>query len=455
MIDPSIISNGANNALLIQQNNMEQLGQLGGNLGQLVLGRRLNQMGQLGTVQEQQAFANKSVFAPQLNNQLKSNAATALRNQMDFDEHQAKVGKLRAESGKIGAETGEVNTKNSTAKVATQSSIWASVAQGGGMAGKNQAAILLKNGLIDQAEYDAYSTQIDQYKDKPAELMQLAFGQYKAMQDPKYNLTTADNVLDNQTSIQNNELTNQTSLANNQNTVNASRYSTDVGAQTAQARLAQDGQQFDAELYIKKNKPLDYFTAADGTRYAVYADGKGIPITNSQGDVIKEKPKNSETPVQQMERKEKTVDFSTAAQGAAEGSKLAATLANDLTGINSAGGTSPVNWAARKIPGTDAYNYAQKLETLKANVFLSQVLKMKGMGALTEAEGARLEKAIASLDVGQDPVQLQKNLTEIAKQLSLIAQTNSKKTKIYAGVPTESTNTQAPSNFDVKGFFNE
>jgi hypothetical protein len=47
---------------------------------------------------------------------------------------------------------------------------------------------------------------------------------------------------------------------------------------------------------------------------------------------------------------------------------------------------------------------------LESQAFLSQVEKMRGLGALTEKEGARLVNALASLSLRQSPKQLAENL---------------------------------------------
>ena len=88
--------------------------------------------------------------------------------------------------------------------------------------------------------------------------------------------------------------------------------------------------------------------------------------------------------------------------------------------------------AMRRVPGTTEYNYAQKIETLKSQIFLSQVDQMRGLGALTESEGAALKASIASIDLNQDPAIIQKHLTDVAKHLSKAAQTANKKAQIYA-----------------------
>ena len=138
-----------------------------------------------------------------------------------------------------------------------------------------------------------------------------------------------------------------------------------------------------------------------------------------------------EKPEQRMERIEKVEGFSTAARNAAEGSKLAAQLANDAKALNESTG-GYWNRAMRNVPGTDEYNFDQKLETMKSKIFLAQVDQMRGLGALTESEGAALKASIASINPNQDPRVVQQSLTEVAKQLSKAAQTANKKSQIYA-----------------------
>lgn len=55
------------------------------------------------------------------------------------------------------------------------------------------------------------------------------------------------------------------------------------------------------------------------------------------------------------------------------------------------------------VPGTDNKDFRAKVDTLKSQQFLTQAKEMKGMGALSDAEGARIERAVASLDTDQSP----------------------------------------------------
>ena len=141
--------------------------------------------------------------------------------------------------------------------------------------------------------------------------------------------------------------------------------------------------------------------------------------------------KVKETAEQRVNRIEKVQGFATAAKQAADGSVLAAKLANDFGAINESTG-GYWNKAMRNIPGTKEYDFDQKLETLKSKVFLSQVDQMRGLGALTESEGAALKASIASINPNQSPKEVQKSLTEIAKVLSDAAKTANKKAQLFA-----------------------
>lgn len=60
-------------------------------------------------------------------------------------------------------------------------------------------------------------------------------------------------------------------------------------------------------------------------------------------------------------------------------------------------GTGLSSWQSL-VPGSDARGFASQLETLKSQVFLPEVQKMQGMGALSNAEGQKISAAFAALD---------------------------------------------------------
>ncbi|WP_119690562.1 hypothetical protein [Acinetobacter soli] len=134
----------------------------------------------------------------------------------------------------------------------------------------------------------------------------------------------------------------------------------------------------------------------------------------------------AENSIQRVERLEKVENFANAAQTAAEASRNAARLAGlakDYSGAFS---------IARRVPGNNFYTFAQDVETLKSQVFLGQIEKMRGLGALTDKEGDAIRSSIASLDISQNPEVVKKNLTKIAQQLSLAAQSANRKAQMYA-----------------------
>ncbi|MFW2148673.1 hypothetical protein ACK2M2_11165 [Acinetobacter sp. TY1] len=370
------------------------------------------------------AGARNQPYAPQLTGVLSSaiqaqNVAKAKAAQ-DALKFNADINKTYAETGKLSQEGAGKGLENSEKKFGAINQIFQTAALTGNRdnvrLGLNHAH---RAGLIGQEDYATNMQALDVMTDE--EVAQFAQGvSFSNAKDPSsYLFQTKNNIADNAQSDMNNQRTTQASI-----------YGTEVGAQTAANKLTQDGEQFNAQQYITQNKPLDYFTAADGTRYAVYANGQGIPISDTQGNTVKVQQGKSETSVQKMERLERVVGLADSAKSAADASQLAAKLANDLKGLNSTAGGFGI---LAKIPGTPQRTYSSQIETLQSQVFLNQITKMKGMGALTDAEGQRLATSIANLDKGLEPHQLQANLTEIAKVMSTAAVKASKLSKIYSG----------------------
>lgn len=65
------------------------------------------------------------------------------------------------------------------------------------------------------------------------------------------------------------------------------------------------------------------------------------------------------------------------------------------------------------IPGSDASNAAALIEQLQSQTFLGSIQTMKGMGALSDAEGAKLNNAISSLNTKQSESQFRAQLKSI------------------------------------------
>jgi hypothetical protein len=107
------------------------------------------------------------------------------------------------------------------------------------------------------------------------------------------------------------------------------------------------------------------------------------------------------------------------------------------------------NSAFLTVPGTDAADFEAKLDTFKAQTFLPMVQSMKGMGALSDAEGKKLTDAVGALSPKMSQAEFIKSLDRIEGQLQgklTAAQ------KTY-GIPVQTaTPTQAPAPQQQTGF---
>ena len=111
---------------------------------------------------------------------------------------------------------------------------------------------------------------------------------------------------------------------------------------------------------------------------------------------------------------------------------------------------SKPNNVARSATGTIEarlpafFESTQDFESLVASfeskAFLSQVEKMRGLGALTEREGGRLVNALGSLDLKQSPETLGKNLLEIQRELLKVRE----QMKVKYGVQGEADRPAGP-----------
>jgi len=69
------------------------------------------------------------------------------------------------------------------------------------------------------------------------------------------------------------------------------------------------------------------------------------------------------------------------------------------------------------IPGTDAAGFAAQLETFKAQTFLPQVQALKGMGALSDAEGKKLTAAVGALTQSMKQSEFDSQVEKIKRDL--------------------------------------
>ncbi|MGL2989177.1 hypothetical protein ACSVHR_03065 [Acinetobacter nosocomialis] len=145
-------------------------------------------------------------------------------------------------------------------------------------------------------------------------------------------------------------------------------------------------------------------------------------------EAAKLRASKAESSIQRVERLEKVENYANAAKQAADASNLAAKL------VLQAKDNGGAYWdrLIRNVPGTSENTFAKDIETLKSQVFLAQVEKMRGLGALTDKEGDAIRSSIASLDINQGPKAVQQNLSKIAQQMSAAAKSANRKAQLYA-----------------------
>jgi len=95
---------------------------------------------------------------------------------------------------------------------------------------------------------------------------------------------------------------------------------------------------------------------------------------------------------------------------------------------------------ARNIPGTDEKGFAAQLEQFKSQTFLPAVQQMKGMGQLSNAEGAALQKAVGNLDPDMPTAEFQRQAAKIMAQMKAYRQ------RKFGDLPTTTWDGSAPAS---------
>ncbi|EGD4804337.1 acyltransferase [Escherichia coli] len=120
-------------------------------------------------------------------------------------------------------------------------------------------------------------------------------------------------------------------------------------------------------------------------------------------------------------------DRQAAAQGAVDTFSTALDSLNEIEqspGLSKAVG---IRSTFPTVPGSDAANFEARLDTFKAQTFLPMVQSLKGMGALSDAEGKKLSDAVGALSpkmsekafrdsIGKIRNQLESKLSTVKKQ---------------------------------------
>ena len=302
MIDPSIILAGRQTASPFDS--AAQGIQFGQGLRQLLSGRQVGKLQQIQSSADRQAFANKSMFSRELNAQIKADEATALQAQMVQQKHAADIENTKAQAAERNSNVGKniqqgvgYGLDNSGKLLAAADKALMYAAQSGDpMAAKLALNNAYKAGSITPELYQQYSNQIDVLGNNPDELKNFAGNLIFAGAKDPASLLYQD---------ANNAATNATAQRGQDISAETSRYGTDVSANTAAARLAQDGQQFGATMEFNKSQTSPLFAVqqkdiadgkaklvdVNGVTYLDYGDGNGEIYVDKGGQPAKAQAK--------------------------------------------------------------------------------------------------------------------------------------------------------------------
>lgn len=98
------------------------------------------------------------------------------------------------------------------------------------------------------------------------------------------------------------------------------------------------------------------------------------------------------------------------------------------------------------LPGTPAFDFNEKLETVKGSVFLEQFEKLKGGGQITEIEGQKAEQALAALERKQSEGQFEEQLNIVLE----IFERGQKRLQEKYKIAQERTKTRSESDSEKK-----
>ncbi|SSQ07945.1 Uncharacterised protein [Acinetobacter baumannii] len=217
--------------------------------------------------------------------QLQAQQAAQQKALLDQQKTESEIYKNMGSGGKDYADAGRINTETGITRQNNAASIWNAYLTGGAGAAKAVLEGMKARGLIDDTNYQAELADLTDLDGKTAaEQQQYALGRFKGVQDPKYSLTTADNVLDNQTAVGNNIRDNTTSTDNNIRSTNVQKYGIDKTAETADENRAVQMQrlEFDQQQAEIKNGQGE-IKEANGKLWIVYKDGTARPAVDANG----------------------------------------------------------------------------------------------------------------------------------------------------------------------------
>lgn len=379
----------------------------GGNFAKLLIGSQANRMRDLDGYEKQKAFADNNFFGRQLRGQLKQDQATALQTQIAQEKAFAEIGKTQSEAFKNNQQGTGFQVDANQKKLGGIQGAFIGAAQTGD---RNQILLglsaLNRSGLMTPEDLTAYTEMIKVATPEDIKKMAQGFALQNAKDPASHLFTTADNVLDNKTTMR----------------------GQDIDKTIADNRLGFDYQKEEADNQLKYDslgQDDNQFWASFNQKDAQFYSDQDFQLMKTK--IEKQQVKN-ETPEQKIERVNNAIGSADAARQAARAAQDAAALINHPGIVLGSGATSA--WGL--MPGTDAKEFRARLENLKSQVFLPTVKALQGMGALSNAEGEKIASAVANLDPSLGQEALARQLAILAQQMSSSAKKARQQTQNYA-----------------------
>lgn len=203
------------------------------------------------------------------------------------------------------------------------------------------------------------------------------------------------------------------------------------------------------EQYKFANPSATDLLSADTARQGQQITLRGQNLTNAralEGMNIQNQLKNLQAQKLQMELGQ----ASTAKEGAVDSYNTSLQSLDRLAkhpGLSSAVGATlqPRIPYVGEIPGTNKADFMAELDTFKSQTFLPMVQNLRGMGALSDAEGKKLTDAVGALNPNMSEKAFKESLTRIKADLTRARARAGKS----IGQPTQNMPEATRSNDDI------
>lgn len=375
----------------------------------------MNQILSIGNDQDQIAAARASGRAGTLLPKIQEQQAARLKADMDRQKTQAEIGKIGAESGKFGADVKKTEFEINQGRVkAVTDAVGGLTAMGDKI---TKTAVLQQLMGLTNLGVLTPDQAMSEYNAMPDDPMQLQ--QYVQSKMP----------IGEQTTRRGQDMTQETALRGQDMTQETAMYGQDAQTGRTQATLTAQSQRL-----AQQQQRGQVIKGADGYFVVDPMTGQAVPVT-ADGQQVRVANKFAEKPEDRMDRLNNANKSAAATASAARASKAAQDLMNH-PGLNA--GTGSLSQLGM-IPGTKAHAFQTDLENLKSQLFLPMVQQLKGMGALSNAEGERLTAAVENLVYTVDGAEMRKRLQAVQDLMAGVAEVSKNETLIYAsrGNPAE------------------